>query len=238
MKYILLAAGVGSRLLPLTTDCPKCLFSIKKNYSIIERTVDLINNYDKEAEIYITVGFKSELIMNKIKNVKYIHNPFYSITNSIASLWFAKDLLNTDICIINGDVVMSKDLICDIVTKPFDESFVLIDSSIKTDGDYNVQILKDNVLIMSKNLKEYYGEYVGVTKLNKNDTELLKQEIETMINKGNYSDWYENALVQLIFNHKIELKYKDINNYEWAEIDDVDDLVKARRICENEEWLL
>ena len=229
MIYILLCAGKGTRLHPLTFNNPKCLFSLDENYSILQRMIDLIRKHDKDAEIISVVGFLADKIKSIITKTKFIDNPFYDITNSIASLWFCKNYLDDDVTIINGDIVMESNLIKDIVIKKYDYPLVLIDSSIK-DGDYNVQIQDDNILVMSKELKNYHGEYAGVTKIDKNTIKLFREEIEKMIINKHYDQWYETALVQLIFDNDLKLKYKDIANYEWTEVDCVDDLLKAKNI--------
>lgn len=59
-----------------------------------------------------------------------------------------------------------------------DRPYVLVDQSIKNNGDYNVQVLEKSVLVMSKNLDEYFGEYAGVTKLDKQSALKVKNQIE------------------------------------------------------------
>jgi choline kinase len=230
MKYIILAAGCGTRLHPLTLNCPKCLFSLDENYSILQRMIDNILQYDSKAEIITVVGFMSDKIKNVITNTKFVDNPFYNVTNSIASLWFCKDYLFEDVTIINGDIVMEQSLIKDIVIQKYDYPLVLIDSSIKSNGDYNVQVQDENILVMSKELQNYYGEYAGITKINRATISLFKNEIEKMIAAGQYDQWYETVLVQLIFNNNLQLKYKDISQYQWTEVDCVNDLLKAKNI--------
>lgn len=234
MRYIILAAGKGVRLNPLTLLYPKCLFELGNGYSILQRMIDQILLYDKEAEIITVIGFMAETIKQKISKTKFVYNPFYAVTNSIASLWFAKDYLCNDNVIINGDIVLNSKLIEDVLVKPFDYPLVLLDATTKKDGDYNVQIQKDNVLIMSKELKNYYGEYAGVTKIDKGSIGLFKEEIEKFISEGYYDQWYENIFNQLIFNNNFELKFKDISYYDWTEIDCVDDLIKAKNIFYND----
>lgn len=63
---------------------------------------------------------------------------------------------------------------------------VCIDSSICCNGDYNVQVNNDRILVMSKNLETYYGEYVGITKLGSNSAKKLKASVEQMVNSGMY----------------------------------------------------
>ena len=234
IRYIILGAGKGTRLHPLTLNHPKCLFNLGNDYPIAQRMVDLIHKYDNSAEIIYVIGFMADSITSLIKDVTFIHNPFYNITNSIASLWFAKEYLDDDVCIINGDIVMESKLIKEVVTNKSYKSSVLVDSSIKIGGDYNVQVDNDNVIVMSKELNDYFGEYAGIIKLKKDGTHLLKKEIELMINEGSSDQWYENVLVQLIFSKNYILKYIDISKYSWTEVDCVDDLISAKMIHERD----
>lgn len=229
MNYIILAAGCGTRLHPYTRNCPKSMLQLSDNCTVLQRTINIINKQDKNAKIYVVIGYKKNEIVNNIGGCKFIENPFYAVTNSIASLWFAKDFLDDEVIILNSDVVFSQDLWIQILANK-QKAFVCIDSSIKKDGDYNVQVSGNQVVVMSKELKEYYGEYAGITKLDRTDARLLKNEITNLIDDGYYNEWYENALVQLILNSKMELEYFDIQDYDWAELDSVNDLLKARSI--------
>ncbi|MFA6923662.1 MAG: phosphocholine cytidylyltransferase family protein [Bacteroidales bacterium] len=230
MRYILLAAGKGTRLNPLAKNCPKCMYNLDKNMTVIEFMIGSIKKFDMNAEFVIVTGFMQEKLEKLIKNVIFIYNPFYKITNSIASLWFAKDYIEGDITIINADIIAEKRLIKNIVIKKIEGAKVLIDSSIKQDGDYNVQVKDNNVVVMSKDLKKYFGEYAGITKLDRNSSKKLCIEIEKMINNENYDQWYENALVQMIFEQDFKLEFIDISDFEWTEIDTVDDLLNAKEI--------
>ena len=231
MKYIFMVAGKGSRLQPLTLKHPKSMFKLDKNTTLIKRMVNLIRKFDTEADIVVVTGHMHKSIEEELNGVTFVYNPFYEVTNSIASLWFAKDHLNEDnIVLIDGDIVMSENLMRDIVCQPVDKPTVLLDSSIKTDGDYNVEVSGNRVLVMSKNLETYYGEYAGLTKLDKKSAQLMKHEIEAMVDEGYYDQWYENALVQLIFKDDFQLYYKDICDYEWTEVDCVSDLIRAKNI--------
>ena len=231
MTYIFLVAGKGLRLHPLTLKHPKSLYKLDENTTILQRMIDLIRKYDENAEIVVVTGFMGNSLKEQINGAIFIDNPFYEFTNSIASLWFAKDYMDNDnLTIINGDVVMAENLVEDILCKSVVRPFVLLDSSIKTDGDYNVQITQDKVLVMSKELNEYYGEYAGVSKLDNQSAILLNNEVQLMVQEGMYDQWYEDALVQMIFRNNFNLYYKDISEYSWTEVDCVSDLFYAKRI--------
>ncbi len=231
MKYIFMVAGKGTRLQPLTLKHPKSMYKLDEETTLLQRMVALIKKHDAEADIVIVTGHMHRAIEEQVKNVTFVYNPFYEVTNSIASLWFAKEHMDADnIVLIDGDIVMSEELIRDVLCKPVDCATVLVDSSIKTDGDYNVEVSGDQVLVMSKDLKSYYGEYAGVTKLDHYSSILMRTEMDDMIEEGFFDQWYENALVQLIFKHDFKLYYNDISNYEWTEVDSVNDLLLAKQI--------
>jgi choline kinase len=193
--------------------------------------VSLIKKFDKEADIVVVTGHMHRAIEQELRGVTFIYNPFYEVTNSVSSLWFAREHLEADnVVLINGDIVMSSALVEDVVCKPVDSPMVLLDSSIKTNGDYNVQVSGERVLVMSKDLKEYFGEYAGVTKLDEENAKLVQNEMDSMIEAGFYDQWFENILVELIFKKDFRLYYKDICEYEWTEVDDVGDLIHAKNI--------
>ena len=231
MKYIFLAAGKGTRLRPLTLKHPKSMFKLDRETTVIKRMVDLIRKYDQEADIVVVTGHMHKSIEKEVNDVSFVYNPFYEVTNSIASLWFAREHLDAgNVVLIDGDIVMSEKLIKEVVCQPVDRPTVLLDSSIKTDGDYNVEVSEDHVLVMSKELESYYGEYAGMTKLDGNSARTMREELEIMIEEGYYDQWYENVMVQMIFKNDFELFYVDIADYEWTEVDCVGDLIHAKNI--------
>lgn len=231
MKYVFLVAGKGSRLHPLTLKHPKSMYKLDEDTTLLQRMVHLIKKNDNEADIVVVTGHMHRAIEEQVDGVTFVYNPFYEVTNSIASLWLAQEHMDTDnIVLIDGDIVVSEELIKNVICKPVERATVLLDSSIKCDGDYNVEVSGDQVLVMSKDLKTYYGEYAGVTKLDRKSSLLMREEMNNMVEEGFYDQWYENALVQLIFKQDFKLYYTDISNYEWTEVDSVNDLLLAKQI--------
>ena len=88
----------------------------------------------------------------------------------------------------------------------------------------------DLVCVMSKNLTEYKGNYASVTKLDAVTSRFILEQLNQMVNEEMYNLFFEDALVQMIFEKNFELYYKDIKEYEWTEVDNVDDLLNARKI--------
>ena len=216
MTYIFLAAGVGSRLRPLTLKYPKSLYRLDSTTTVLGRMVKLIRKYDPFSEIVVVTGFMSDLVKEELGgDVVYVDNPFYTVTNSLASIWFAREYLDrNNLVVINGDIVTEERIVRDIICVPT--------AVPKVSGD--------TVRGMSKGLNQYYGEYAGITLLEHKSALLLNDEIQYMIKEDMYDQWYENALVSMIFRDDFHLSYIDISEYKWTEVDCVDDLIIAKRI--------
>lgn len=233
MTYIILAAGKGSNLQPLTLKYAKTSFRLDENTTVLQRMVRSIRKSDKNAEIVVVVGYKAEEVKKELdgENVKFIMNPFYEVTNSISSLWFARDYLEREnVAIVHGDVVFSDDIISSYVTIPTDHPYVLVDSSCSMPGAYNAVIKDGQILVMSKKLENFSAKYCCMAKLDPVSSRLLKEEIDSMINENMYDQFFEDALVQMIMFHDFQLFSEDIKDKKWSEVDTVDDLLTAQEI--------
>ena len=238
MRVIILAAGMGVRLRPLTTNMPKCLFRLGRDETVIERMVNLVRR-NSEAKVFVVTGFMHERVENLLTDVTFVHNPFFRITNSIVSLWFAREHLDDDVIIMNADIVIEEALFQDLLKIDYPAT-VLMDSSKTHTADYKVATYNERVVMMSKDLTTCSGEYVGITKLSRDSAARLKRKIEEMVDNDQTDEWYENALVNMILDDDFTLNLYDVPRFQWVEIDTVDDLLIARKICslttiENEE---
>lgn len=233
MTYIILVAGKGEKLQPLTFSHPKTLYKLNNDTTVLQRLVRSIRKFDNEAEIVVVVGYMYTNIQKELEddNVIFVHNPFYSVTSSMGSMWFAKDYLQREnVTVINGDIVLSDALAKDIVCAHTDVPQVVVDSTHLDATKYNVQVQGDKVCVMSKNLTDYFANYASITKLDAISARFLLEQLQQMINDEMYGLYFEDALVQMIFENNFELSYVDIKDYEWTEVDCVDDLLKARQI--------
>ena len=232
MTYIVLAAGKGTSLQPLTLKMPKPLYKLDRHSTVLQRMVRTIRKYDHKAEIVVVAGFMYDHVLRELEreNVIIVRNPFYATTSSIASLWFAKKYLERDnVTILSSDIVVEDRLVEEIICQSTDKPYVLVDSG-KTTGKYNVQVHGDKICVMSKALSSFYAQYVCITKLDAVSARFLLEEIDTMVNAEMYDQLFEDALVQMIFENDFDLYYKDIKGYSWTEVDTVDDLIKARKV--------
>ena len=149
--------------------------------------------------------------------------------NILWAFWFAKDYLQREnVTIINGDVVMSELLMKEVICAHTDFPYVLLDSTRKEGNKYNVQVQEDKVCVMSKNLIDFSGNYASVTKLDAVSARFFIEQISQMVIDEMYNLFFEDALVQMIFDKSFEVYYKDIKDYQWTEVDTVNDLLRAK----------
>ena len=100
MIGILMAAGLGTRMYPLTQKTPKPLVKVK-GVPMVETIIEKLNN--KVSHIYIVVGYKHEqfeYLVSKYSNISLIENKEYQTVNNISSIHAAQDVLGTDDCFI------------------------------------------------------------------------------------------------------------------------------------------
>ena len=233
MTYIILAAGKGANLHPLTLKYPKTSYKLDENITVLQRMVRSIRKFDKNAEIVVVVGYLSDMIRHELSddNVKFVMNPFYEVTNSISSVWFARDYLEREnVAIIHGDAVFEDYLLENYLVKPTNYPYVFVDSSSIMPNNYNAVIKEDQVLVMSKKLENFSAKYACVTKLDAVSARLVKREVDNMIYSNMYDQYFEDSLMQMIMFHNFQLYYTDIKGYAWSEVNGVDDLLSAQQI--------
>lgn len=231
--YIILAAGKGRNLQPLTLKYPKTSFRLDEHTTVLQRMVRSIRQHDKNAEIVVVIGYLAETVRQELAddNCKFVVNPFYEVTNSISSVWFARQYMEREnVTIVHGDAVFCDEIVENYLTKETNRPYVLVDSGYIKPGTYNTVTRDRQVLVMSNKLETFNAKYCCMTKLDAVSARLLKQEIDSMVHKNMYDQFFEDSLVQLIMFHDFQLFAEDIAGKAWAEVDTVDDLLKAQQI--------
>lgn len=233
MTYIILAAGKGNNLQPLTLKYAKTSYKLDEETTVLQHMVRSIRHVDMNAEIVVVVGYKAEEIEKELdgENVFFVMNPFYEVTNSISSVWFAREYLEREnVTIVHGDAVFSNEIVSSYLTVSTDYPYVLVDSSYVRPGAYNAVTQENQILVMSKKLEHFTAKYCCMTKLDPVSSRLLKQEVDSMIKSNMYDQYFEDSLVQMIMFHDFQLSCIDIAGCKWAEVDSVDDLLTAQQI--------
>ncbi len=224
MKVIILAAGLGSRISRHLGGNPKCTVDIGGS-TLIRHTIELFNK-NGINDIAICLGYKQDVIKEELKgfDIKYYYNPFYDVTNSIASMWFAKDFLNNDseYLIMNGDVYIEQDIVDDLF-KAEKSPLLLSDETRKEEGDYKLKYTNGILEKYGKELTgdDITGEYVGIAKLNRNYVPVFKKQLLKMIDEQKHGLWWENVLYEL--SHEQSVYVQNVEGKFWAEVDYIED---------------
>jgi choline kinase len=140
MKALIMAAGVGSRISRHLHERPKCCVDVGGK-PLIRYTFELLFKMGI-ADVAIVTGYQESYIIQALDGLKYTRyfNPFYRITNSIASVWRAQDFLTglDDIMVMNGDVFIEEKVL-EIVLNDARSPVMYADSSRIKEADYRFQ---------------------------------------------------------------------------------------------------
>ena len=222
MKAIIMAAGVGKRLQALNINKPKCLITVGST-TLIRRSVNLLVSKGI-SDITVIVGFKGHLIRNELNNdVAYFENPDFHSTNSIKSLWYAKDLLEDNVLLLNGDLYYEH-VILDYAKNQTNAVVMLADSTRIDNADYRFGFIGNQINRFGKHLtnQETDGEYVGIVRIDQSFIKTFKDALEEMIISGKSNIWWEDVLYSFI-EKQIPIHYFDVAGTFWSEVDTLQD---------------
>lgn len=233
MKALILAAGKGTRLKPLTNTKPKILLNFGKS-NILVYLIDCLkeNNIN---DIYVVIGYRSDQIKKKFKGkVNFIFNKKYETTNSIYSLFLAKKKLNnSNFFLINGDILISKKYF-NINEKDKKKSFTygIKRKKVKL-GEMNLIIKNDNVKDISKNIDSKISntESAQISYFCKKDSKLLFHKVDKLIRSNQKNLFPASAYGDIIRKSCLKVKYVSKNH--WFEVDNLIDYEKLKSTLKN-----
>ncbi|MHA1679114.1 MAG: 2,3-bisphosphoglycerate-independent phosphoglycerate mutase [Promethearchaeota archaeon] len=246
-RAIILVAGFGSRLKPLTIEEPKCLTEVNGVSILLTNLTSLEKNGVKEA--IIVVGYKKERIIEKIGNkfnnmsIKYISNDIYDKTNSMYSLWLAREYLEKGSIIIEGDCVYENKLVeniinsdksksfwgCSLFTEELDGSMETVDQSMRI---IDINIVREKLPVYKKN----YFKSAGILKVTKQYGIKFSKWLTEDVNNNNVKIYYDLVLSKHLT--KEELYVYDVSSCKWGEIDDLEDLHKVELLFTNMKYVI
>ncbi len=238
MKLVILSAGIGKRLRPLTDKKPKCLIEVLDK-PILEHQLELFLDNDKIEQIIIIIGYKADLITKYIKSItnsnpkiKVLVNPIYDQTNNMYSLYLAEEYLKNSFLLLNGDVILQKEIVNGLIEFPFKDA-IAVDV-----GNYNEESMKviqnaDYLTDISKaiNKKNALGCSIDFYKFSEEGKNQLFNKINEYINEKKEKNlWTEVAIQDLLRKNELKMKAYDIKDMKWIEIDNLNDLQSAKKI--------
>ena len=210
MKAIILAAGQGKRLLPLTERVPKSMMRVGSQ-TIIEHILDRLVRCHIQ-DIVIVVGHYGQSIIDHIGSnhqgarVSYIHNEEYGRTNNIYSLWLAREPARDGCLIINGDNLFNVHILSDIIDSPYADA-AAIDDSVTDLPEEAMKVTMENgrLVNVSKGISREmaHGDAIGIYKFSREGAHHLFEEIRKLIMAEQKSVFYLGAMANLVQYHPV-----------------------------------
>jgi choline kinase len=236
MRLVILAAGVGSRLRPLTDHQPKCLVRIGEQ-SILERLLFQAEPFkDRFEEAVVITGYLHEQVERFVREwneqhdlfVRTVHNEQYDKTNNGYSLWCAREFLQDGFLLVDGDLVLAPD-VWERVTET-GRSVLAVDRRARIDEEAMKFILDENgdLLRLSKEIpvQEGQGESLGLNVIVRTDAPAIVHHLNRLVEAGIVNDYYERAFQEFL-KEGGKLGIIDIGDLPWVEVDDMSDLQRA-----------
>jgi len=232
MKAIILAAGMGRRLKPLTDNLPKAFISIGGK-PIINRSLDCLS-FSGIKTVIIVTGFMETFFKKKLgklyndMNIIYTSNKEYESTGSMYSLSLTEGLVDDDIILLESDLLYERRALNELINH--NSPNVILTSTIRQTGDEVYIYYDENGYLnkLGKNIdsRNALGELVGINKISLPFLEKLY-----MISKADYRNCekeyhYEERIYKL--SREIPVKCHMIKDLIWTEIDNYYDLERAR----------
>ena len=255
MIGVILAAGMGTRLMPLTKEIPKALLKINET-TLLERMIKncLGANISK---FIVIVGYNRDKVIDlcpiiaKKYNIKIktIVNEKYDVTNTSVSTYLASKYIAEndmeDFILVNGDNIVDPEIITRLVASKntsmiidnfkelTEESFKLIidDESFNEDG--TIANGKINSIGKGLDIASSSGEFIGVSKVIKEDILEFNRILEVLIEEDS-QNYYDFAYKDL--SHIKKIDFILTNGLKWTEIDDHNDWEFAQKLVEDLEY--
>jgi L-glutamine-phosphate cytidylyltransferase len=226
-KAIILAAGVGRRLRPLTDDRPKCLLEVGRR-TLIEHQVATLRRCGI-PDVIVVVGYCGDQIRQHLgSRVRYLDNEQYETTNSLYSLWLAREELVSGALILNSDVFALPRLFDRLLQSPAPDAILVERGHGFEAEDMKVTLNGSRVEDFGKDLPREHAQAhnVGVAKFSKEGAARLADCLERLVATGHENDWVPVAFRE--FASRWPLTAVATEGLPWIEIDYAEDLRRAR----------
>ena len=249
-RALILAAGQGTRLLPLTSDKPKCLVPLLGK-SLLERQTYTLQQAGV-SNIHIATGYRSDQI--EVLGFDTSFNPRFAETNMVETLFSAQEFIQQegDLIIAYGDIVYQLGNLKALLACQ-DEIALMIDSKWKDLWSLRLENPLDDAetLVMDEqgyvtelgqkpeNYERIQGQYTGLIKIRADKlnefVQFYKQLSRTEVYDGkDFDNMYMTSFLQQLIDAGWKAKAVLVNNG-WLEIDSVEDLSQYEAMASNGE---
>ncbi len=233
MKAVILAAGMGNRLRPITNKIPKAFLEIDKKKLIIH-SLENLNNAGF-SEVIIVVGYLSDLFREEIGDkyqdlkIKYVLNPDYSNTGSMYSLSQTEGFIDDDILLLESDLLYEKRALQTLFDSN-DPNVILVTSFSGSGDEVFICVNENNELTgLGKKITEKnkaIGELVGIMKLSLDFLNQLYEKAKEHYVNNEMQYHYEEVIYKLSKTYPIKCRL--IEDLRWIEIDTEEDFKRAK----------
>lgn len=227
MRALILAAGIGSRLHPLTNNVPKCLVAAGEK-PLIQHQIDALRSCGVE-DIVLVVGYQGPQVRERLgSSVRYIENQAFRTTNSIFSLYLAREELNTDLVLFNCDILFHKSVLRRLLDAPFANAVAVDSRTELMANEMNVTTdAEQRITRISKSLDptDATAQSMQLAKFDAHGAASVRSEVELLIEGG-----HENTFPTSAYGKLIEancLHAVEAGDLPWTEIDSLNDYEKA-----------
>lgn len=240
MLGMVLAAGAGRRLRPYTDTLPKALVPVDEETTILDLT---LSNFAKVGlkDVAIIVGYKSEAVEERKKDlesrhgvsIELIYNDKAEVWNNAYSLWCARDLFSQGFLLANGDTVHPVGVQETLLANKGPAILLAVDT-LKNLAEEEMKITVDCAGHLAKITKQMeastaFGEYIGLTLVEPEAAKDLASSLEATW-KLNPDLYYEDGYQEYVDRGGV-ITLQPIGEVSWVEVDNHDDLAKARSIA-------
>lgn len=237
-RALVLAAGMGRRLMPLTATRPKCLIEVK-GWPLLQQLLYGLRSAGID-EWVIVVGYRRELIQAEVpayklspSSLRWVVNPEYRSTNTLASVAAAAhELRGEPFLLLNGDLWIQPHALDPLIRRA-EGNAMLVDRSVPLDHEAMKVILdsRGRVCRIGKRLPiaASAGESIGAYRFDADGGARFLDAAVTRAASGEDQAYYEAALDDLAA-HGMRPAAVDVPQGTWAEIDDARDLARAKAL--------
>lgn len=232
---VLLAAGTGSRLQPLTHDAPKCLTQIH-GVPILDQQVRCLEDWGFER-LVVVLGHMEECIREFLEQhpcnlqIEYITSSRYRTTNNIYSLWIARELVRESFLLLESDLLFDTPLLGPMLRPDSIAVSTVLPwmTGSTVELDQHQRVISMDVGVDARRNNSSF-KTVNIYSLSAETWRHVSERLDRHIAAGNVRDYYETVFAELIGEGTLSLRPVLFDDERWYEVDTLADLHEAERI--------